>query len=221
MNGTATGRVDYIKSHIVGDISFQSTFAREIAKTMLAILKIRDLDEATFILSMLELLRGFEQRHGLFLHETKKAAFNMPALTDEEAAEVERFLNEYIGKDSAAMTLEQYLRETLGLETKPSMDPDNMTSPGLKLATVAQLLMCAENLEDFMLKVPRGRGFIKDAVIDQAIIGYYQSLNCEMTVKGSGDRLGNIVVILGEQKVSPNYSNGGHIIVVSVNPFPW
>lgn len=210
--------VDYIKSHIEADLSFQPQIKREVAKVLDALLKLSKGGDKDFILQPVILLHQLENdprikeltgRGFVFLHESKKAAMNFPQLNDEQRKEVEEYIQGMIEKE-VSQTLEQYMTEQLGLKAEQNWNPDTQSSDEGKSLMVAFAAMNAGNLEDFTLNVPRGQEKGSDEV-ESIVSAYYRDQGYE--VKSD---FGVLIAEKGDQRLFINISNWGEKIMVSV-----
>jgi len=209
--------VDYIKSHIESDLSFQPQIRREVAKVLEALLKSSKNAGKDFIQQPVVLFAQLEKdprivglvgRGFVSLHESKKAGMNFPELNDEQRKEIEEYIQGMIEKE-ISLTLEYYMANQLGLKAEKSWDPDTQSSDEGKFAMSALATMSAGNAEDFTLKVPRGQEKSDDE-IESIISAYYKDQG--YSVKSD---LG-LTAKKGDKELLINISNYGHGIMVSV-----
>ena len=111
---------------------------------------------------------GKESRGFATLLEIQKVGLLFQEITDEEAGEVEVFLEELLPKPEE--TLERYMSDKLGLVAKGSFNPDDYQSTEVKLAAVALAMFNSGNAKDFSLRPPK---LIESSRIKEVITKYY------------------------------------------------
>ena len=205
--------ISYIEEHVVGDISWQPEVRRAVARTMLALLKIRKVEDyevkSLLLLSQLEKraihLRGTNVTS---LMETVKASFKCKDLSDDEADEVERILENLVPKQEE--TLERYMSRELELETEESFNPDRQTTDDGKSAMAMLAMNNSNNLENFQLSPDED---IPDGRISEIVTAYFESQGYILDDKGVGHTFTK-----EEERLMVNVSNFGYMIMVSVMP---
>lgn len=209
--------VEYIISHIQDDLRIQPNNARLIGRTGLKALKISRADQGEFLLGMITTMGTIGQAQNAFLHETTKAFNNFFYLDEDQEREVRAFLESLAGTEGA--TLEQFLIEELGLESKDHFAVHPLMSPHFQFAAMAATACFGKGDENFSL-LPKGRR-IPDAELDRLIAQFYRDRGLEVVVEGSASSIFGILVRKQDGSlVSPNYSNFGFQIVVSVDEAP-
>ncbi len=182
--------INYIKKQIIEDIIFQPELQQEVAKTLLALLKIRkseyfpvnsllivsQLEEKVKTLNQLKKELGDEKaREFVTLHETKKAAFLFHDLTDQEAEKIRIYLEEILIKKDG--TLEQYMARELGLTARDLYDPDEFSFEGPKNLAATMAMLNSGNTESFQFNLKEE---VSSSRINEIITSYYTERGYKM-----------------------------------------
>ena len=211
------GIVGYIKDHIESDLSFQPEIRQDVAKTLLALLKLsRDRDEKEYIIDSTVLLARLEQVAGLKTKrgfastmESIKAAANFGRLNDGQRTEIEKYIQDQIEKKE--QTLNRFMAEKFGLQSRESYDPDAYDDPESKMVAATLAMFSSGRLEDFSIDLAAGQEK-QDEEITSAIEEYYKNQGYEIEM-GTWD---NMFVTKGEQSLMVVFTNYGDSIQVSV-----
>ena len=212
--------VEYIKDHINTDLQLCPEAQQQVAKTLLALLKIRKSENFMMqsVLNVSELEKDLRNKlvstssdsfKFVSLHETKKAAFNLEKLDDEEVEEIKKFLESLLEKKEGK-TLQKFLEEKLGLSTKNPFDPDDVNGNEAKAQMAFLATWQSGNQEDIQLKSIDN---IPESKVNDLITEYYSEKGFNV-----GFDLGSIVINKDNEKYIINISNFGNEIYISVVP---
>lgn len=206
--------------HCIGtDIRFlQPEVQQEIVKTLKALLKLSKIDPGTYLMDLVTIFSDLEKSVGpkmppMGLHETKLAATFFGELKDDERRIMEDYIEHCIKKQTT-QTLEQYMAEQLGFETKESYNPDEAQHPEGKRMLAQLAAFNSDNIEDFTINIPKGKEIHDESKLVSIVRSYYESIGFEVSERNSSimaKKEGNELLI--------SVSNYEDIIMVSVVPF--
>ena len=166
---------------VEGDLLDHPEIKQEVAKTLLALLKIRK--QKNYIFISLLMVSGLEDKinfkarteETISIHGSKIAAGIFSELTSEDVINgIKVYLEGLVSDGKNEETLEQYMSRELGVRTKGSCDPDDFQSDeegGMIVAALAMLN--SGNLEDFTLTVGTVGEMIKSDKIFDTIKRFY------------------------------------------------
>lgn len=207
--------------HIIKkDFAFNSEIKRELAKGLLAALKIsKTQDRNEYLLTVVKLaseLRGnpkMNERTGaeFIAQNAMVAATTFPELDEAGRQEIESYLEGMVEK-IVEQSLEEYLKGKFGLESQDNWNPDDKDDPRDKEVMTTLAMMNASNLEDFTIKVPEGQEKNSDEIRSN-IRSYYESNGYEIR-----DEYDELVIKKGDEELLITMSNFGHNIMISVCP---
>lgn len=133
-------------------------FRIAVARTMLALLKIRKVDgykdKSLHLLTELEKICQ-ETLIYTVLVQTKKAASIFNEMSVEEAKLVEKYFERLLNEVQPDETLKQCMSRELKLQPKILFDPDNFYIDNNKTHMVALAMLNSNDLEDFELCLPK------------------------------------------------------------------
>lgn len=175
-------RLDYVKEHVGSGLSFLPELQQRVVKTLLALLKVRELEDydvASFsIIHDLEKevktkiqLKEVKEPFGLaILHGMRGIAFVFMEATDEETKDIQKYLEGLLSRPKD--TLEQYMKQEFGLEAKALYNPDDVPDflPQEKVRMAFFAMTNSGNKEDFQIIFPE---IISDSEIIAVISRYY------------------------------------------------
>lgn len=211
--------VDTVACYVDLSLFFYPEYRKEIIKTLLALLKVRNTHGAKAESnSIINLLEGRLTNQGraegnvksVGLSTLKKAISLFEAVTPEEADSIKVRLQELLPKKQSG-TLEQYLVKELEFESTEIFDPDQVTLDRYKQLRAFLTMISSEHEESFELLAEEE---FTDAEILQLIQDYYTQKGYEILRSSKNATL----VLRGQRVLSINFSNFSDKILVSVHP---
>ena len=142
---------------------------------------------------ILAILRGEGQNSGLI----------------DQVNDHEKYIQDQIEKKE--QTLNRFMAEKFGLQSRESYDPDAYDDPESKMVAATLAMFSSGRLEDFSIDLAAGQEK-QDEEITSAIEEYYKNQGYEIEM-GTWD---NMFVTKGEQSLMVVFTNYGDSIQVSV-----
>src|SRR3989344_8212767 len=179
--GKMNNLVGQVANFIEKDISRRPDCSEQIAKSMLAILKIRNIQNfADFVPDLIEKLEKIAEEDSLVFDGLESAATLFSRLTDEDAEKVEQYLQSLMPEKESS--LEKYLSEKLN--TKSQLRDNTHELLGIKNNVILTNLaiLASGYYENFELCL-NNNAQISESEVRQLIENYYLEKRYQMPLK--------------------------------------